>query len=260
MISYVSGSSGFIGKNLTERLDTFVSIPHAELSTIKLETFDCFYFLSAYGNMPGHTDDSMILKANIEDLICILNQVDFGHIKSFVFLSTSSVKLKVQTMYSRTKKAAEEILLSFAEKYEAPVCIIRPLTVTGVGDQPGHLIPTLIRSCLEGEAMNFVPQSTHDFINVEDVVDGILDLSKNRARGIFELGTGISHTNQQVLDIVEKVTGKKANVNIVPSLRPYDNEEWVSTNFKARSWGWMPKITLEQSIKGMVEVYKNEHS
>ena len=256
-MKYITGSSGFLGKHLLKALKKgVVCIPHKEISSYKFKPFDYFYFLSTYGNMYFHKENGKILKANIIDLINVMEKAIRFNFKSFVFISTSSVKLKIQTMYSRAKKAAEEILLSDIERYRAPICIIRPFSITGVGEQKEHLIPTLIRSCMTGELVNFVPSPVHDFIDVSDVISGILNLSQNSARGIFELGTGKSYTNQQVLEIVEKITGKKANINIVDSLRDYDTNDWVSTNFKARSYGWLPKKTLEQSIKEMVEAYE----
>jgi nucleoside-diphosphate-sugar epimerase len=158
-------------------------------------------------------------------------------------------------MYSRCKKAAEEILLSFMEKYDIPICIIRPFSITGVGEQKQHLIPTLIDAAFTGNQVNFSPDPTHDFIDVVDVVDGILSLSRNGARGIFELGNGKKYTNAEVLDIVERVTGRNIHVNVVHSLRQYDTDNWVSTNFKARGYGWLPRISLESSIEAMVHTY-----
>ncbi len=256
MINIITGSSGFLGSHLINKLDTYISIPHEKIQIVKYPEFDNFFFCSSYGNMAFHTEDDKIIKANITDLVDVMLSASKINFKSFVFISTSSVNLKTQTMYSRTKKAGEEILLSFMEKYHLPIAIIRPFSVTGVGEQKEHLIPTLIRSCYTGEQVNFVQEPVHDFIDVEDVVDGILNLSNNSARGIFELGSGKQYSNAQVLDIVERVTGKKANINFVPSLRPYDNENWVSTNFKSRGWGWTPTKSLEQSIKEMVEAYK----
>lgn len=255
---YVTGSSGFLGSHLVKALKDkeVIAVPHKEISSFAYEPFDSFYFLSTYGNMAFHTSEQKIIQANVIDLIRVMERVIHYDFKSFVFVSTSSVKLKIQTMYSRTKRAAEEILLSYMEKYKKPICVVRPYSITGVGEQPVHLIPTLIRSCLEGEFMNFVGSPSHDFIDVEDVVAGILSLSGNSARGIFELGTGIKHTNQQVLELVEKVAKKKANYKNIERLRNYDTEDWVSTNFRARSYGWLPKKNLEQSIKEMVKAYK----
>lgn len=257
-VVYVSGSNGFIGRHLTPHLEGCTPIPHEILDTIPLGEYDRFFFLSTYGNMYSHTDTNKIIKANVSDLIHVIGQSNFEGarpFKSFVFVSSSSVRLKRQTAYSRTKTAAEEILLSYMEKYNAPICIVRPFSITGVGEQPEHLIPTLIRSCMTGEKMDFVPEPIHDFIDVEDVVSGILNLSTHGAKGIFELGSGVSHTNQEVLELVEKITGKKANINRVSQLRDYDNKDWVSQNYRARMYGWLAKKTLEQSITEMVEAY-----
>lgn len=257
--AYVTGARGFLGSHLVEKLDDFTAIPHEEIDDIALDTYKKFFFLSTYGNIAGHdvNDDYMVMKANIIDLLTILGRTDFGNGPlSFIYTSSSSVIRKIQTPYSRAKKAAEEILLAYMEKYNAPIAIVRPLSITGVGDQKEHLIPTLIRSCLDGEDMPFVPDAVHDYIDVEDVVDGLLTLSKRHAKGIFELGTGVSHTNQEVKTIVETVTGEKANIHEVKNLRAYDSDEWVSKNFQARTYGWEPKKQLYQSVQEMVGDYE----
>lgn len=251
--TFVTGSSGFLGRNLVSRFDDFTAVPHEDILHTNFKDAKNVYFLSAYGNLANHTDVNEIIEANVVDLVDVLEGINPRTIKSFVYISTSSVKLKVQTMYSRTKRAAEEILLAYMEKYNLPVTIIRPFSITGVGEQPQHLIPTLIRKIKSGETVELAPDPVHDFIDVQDVVEGVINLSGNYARGIFELGTGISHTNQQVLEMVEEALGKKAKVQIAHGLRIYDNEDWVCTNFRARTWGWKPKIPLRESIRRMVE-------
>ena len=259
--NYLTGL-GFLGKHLVKKLGKVTSIPHDKIATTKLKPFDKFFFLSTYGNLIEHNDGregtAKIVKANVTDLCYILDEAIQYKFKSFVFTSTSSVKLQVQTTYSRTKKAAEEILLAYREKYRLPILIIRPYTIIGVGEPKQHLIPTLIRSCITGEKMNFVKEPRHDYIDVEDVVDGILNLSEHSNGGIYELGSGKSVSNQEVLELVEKATGKKANITIVSNMRSYDTQQWVSTNFRARSFGWLPKITLEQSIINMVKAYEKK--
>lgn len=256
----ISGSNGFIGGRLKRVLIDPICVPHDELSTLIPEPYDYFYFLSSYGNLADQTDVEETIKANLSDVIHVLNNSS-KNFKSFVYFSSSSVKLPRQTVYSRAKRAAEEVLLSYIESQQLPICIIRPFSVTGVGEQAKHLIPTLIRSCLLGERINFVPEPTHDFIDVSDVIEGVLNLSLNKAKGIFELGSGKKYSNAEVLEIVEKECKKKANINIVPSLRDYDTKDWVSTNFRSRSWGWLPQKSLEQSIHEMViDFKKNEQA
>lgn len=254
---YITGCNGFFGTHLQKKLKEqgkdFVCIPHDKISSIKLQPFDYFYFLSSYGNLSDQTDDDTILKANITDLVSIITQAINFKFKSFVWISTSSVKLPIQTMYSRCKRAGEEILLSIIEKYKLPICIIRPFSVTGVGEQEQHLIPTLIRATINDSVVPFIGEPTHDFIDIDDVIEGIMNLSEHRVRGIYELGSGKKYSNEEVLKIVEKVSGKKIKINEVGCLRRYDNAEWVSSNFKSRSWGWLPKKSLLDSIKEMYD-------
>jgi nucleoside-diphosphate-sugar epimerase len=239
-MDYISGSSGFLGSHLAKRLPEATRVPHKDLAYITASSAGTFYFLSTYGNSHTQTDPSQALRANIYDLLDVLQNTQ---VDNFVYISTSSVNLKEQNPYSRTKRAAEEIVQAFRS-----ACIIRPYSITGVGEQREHLIPTLIRSCMTGERMDFVPWATHDFIDVEDVVDAILALS--RRHRIFEIGSGESRTNQQVLDMVEKITGKKANINVVSALRPYDTGKWP-----VAQPAWRIKRPLEQSIAEMVASY-----
>lgn len=255
MKEHVTGAGGFLGKNLIKRLDNPIAIPHEDIRKRNLDPFDTFYFCSTYGNMAHHHEDSKIIRANVLDLIDVIEQTDLDALKSFVYVSSSSVTRKIQTIYSRTKRASEEILMGLMDAYKVPICIVRPFSITGVGEQEEHLIPTLIRSCLEGKQMLFTPHPRHDFIDVDDVVEGILNLSRNGARGVYELGSGKQYSNQEVREIVERLTGKKANIAEVGSLRNYDSEDWVSKNFKSRSFGWLPKKTLEQSISEMIKAY-----
>lgn len=258
---YLTGE-GFLGSNIKKKLSEnlpldYTHIPHDQIQTFKYAPFDYFFFCSTYGNLASHTDEEQIFQANIEDLIHVLMQIKNFNFKSFVYVSSSSVKLKTQTTYSRTKRAAEEILLAYMERNKLPVCIIRPFSITGVGEQPEHLIPRLIKSCLYGDKIDFVGHPTHDFIDVEDVASGILNLSQNKAKGIFELGTGKRYTNHDVLALVEAATGKSAKINPVEGMRAYDNDNWVSTNFRARSFGWLPTKSLQDSIREMVAYEKN---
>lgn len=253
MTTYITGANGFLGSHLTRKLDNFVPVSHRDVTTADFSDATRVFFLSAYGNMATHTNTQAVVRANILDLAHVLASVDWKKIESFVFISTSSVKLKVQTTYSRTKKAAEELLLAYMEKYNAPITIIRPFSITGVGEQPQHLIPTLIRAVKGDTMINLAPEPRHDFIDVDDVVNGILNLSNNQARGIYELGTGNSYTNKEVLFMVEQQLNSTSRVTTVHGLRPYDSDNWVSTNFKARNWGWYPVKSLQQSIKEMID-------
>ncbi len=246
----VTGASGFIGRCLMGKLDG-KSLGHDDIRYGNSYNASKLFFLSTYGNMANHDNQWSMVHANVLDLLTITRLFD-GWI---CYMSSSSVNLPVQTPYSRTKRAAEEILQALPELKS---CIVRPYSVTGVGEQKEHLIPTLIRSCMEGEPMDFAPDATHDFVDVEDVVSGLLILSKIEARGIYEFGNRVAVTNDKVKQLVEEITGKKSNIRqYCGQLRDYDDQNWCC---KIPNDYWQPTKSLRQSITEMVEQYKHERS
>jgi len=71
----------------------------------------------------------------------------------------------------------------------------------------------------------------------------------NKAKGIFELGNGEAVSNSKVLEIVEEITDKPANIVLVEKMRDYDNDRWMSENFKSRGWGWFPRVSLYEGLR-----------
>ncbi len=132
--AYVSGSSGFMGKRLCRKLQGHVEgIPNQQLSEYTFQPYRRFFWLSTYGNLAGQDNPLRLWESNVCDVMRVLDQLihnpPYSH---FLFVSTSSVLLPVQTPYSRSKRAVEEVLMAM-DKF--PSCIVRPDSVTGVGEQ-----------------------------------------------------------------------------------------------------------------------------
>ena len=244
---YLLRGTGFIGSNLRKELPEYLDLPR---DWDFAPQADNIFYLASYGNYYDQIGVEEIYKANLTEPIRLLNQLhDFN---SFVYISTSSVLLPTQTFYSASKGAMEELVRVWYGRFKTPVVCVRPSSVTGVGEQPQHLIPKLIRSCLYGESMPFVEEPTHDFIDVFDFVQGLLYVSNNidRFKGkSVNISFGRSYSNQEVLKLVEEITGKKANIKMVESLRSYDAQNWEVPD----DLPFIPKKTLRQIIREMVE-------
>lgn len=253
MIDILTGANSFLGKRLMQKIGAgAVTVPHDAIPDTAWPDCDRFFFLSTYGNIVGQTDISEIMRANIGHLGYVLESYrEESKCEHFTFVSSSSVLLPIQTPYSRAKRAAEEMMLAYGTKG----CILRPFSIVGVGEQAEHLIPTLIRSCLEGETMQFVPEPVHDFVDVSDVVEAMLSLAENKSTGIFEIGRGIPVTNAEVRCIVEDICKQKANLRIIDSMRDYDYSNWYMKDNRL-ALGCTPKKSLKDSIQEMVDAYK----
>lgn len=245
MTDAIFGASGFIGSHLAKRLPDAVRVgQHA----IHVGPIDRCFYLAAYGNMAYHDDLNEMARANVGRMLRYQQDSNY-----MLYTSSSSVLLPVQTPYSRTKRAAEEILQALGK----PCAIVQLFSVVGVGEQEQHLIPTLIRSCFTGEPVKFVPAPTHDFIDVSEVCYDIMYLADARETGIYEIGNGTPVSNMEVLEIVERVTGRKANTELTSSAaRAYDSSAWYARDpFRRHAH----KKSLTQSIAEMVEAYRNAH-
>lgn len=266
MKAAISGYNGFIAQHLDKALRSkdiqVIGIPRKIIyNVVELNNFfsvnhpDYIIHTAAYGNKFSQDNDLETLFANVMVLMNLLQSSRSVHYKAFVNFSTSSVTLPYETFYSATKASGERLVRAFVNKYNKPVFSIRPYTVIGRGEPSEHLIPKLIESCLLGTEMPFVPYPVHDFIDADDLSDAVVFLlqhAQSLQGQIVDIGTGIGTTNQEILKIVEKVTGRKANVKVADSLRPYDTKSWSSNPVVLESVGWVPKRSVEQSVRSMV--------
>lgn len=257
----VSGSHGFIGGAVSERLtNDGHNVKKIGRQGIRMHNAQVFVDCAGYGNLYGQTNVSEIYKANVERAIDLVLRNEEEHYRAFILLSTSSVKLPVQTYYSASKHAMEEFVKVYARDTQKPVVAIRPYSITGVGEQKEHLIPKLIDSCLNQTPMSFVTEPVHDFLDIDDFVDGVLTVAAHASENpgaIYSIGSGHQHTNLEVRELVEEVTGKRANITVVSEpMRKYDTEKnWIADNTAICALGWEPKKTLIQSIEEMVNAY-----
>lgn len=260
----LTGANGFIGSNIYEtlrkeginvlKLDHHV-LEKPEMLNPIINTYkpSIIIHCASYGNIINQQEEGKIIQANITNLFNLLEATKHVDYEMFVNFSTSSVTLPVETMYSATKASGERICNAYATKYMKPIVSVRPFTVIGIGEPEEHLIPTLIRSCLEGEKMRFVGSPMHDFIGVNDLVEGIRLIIENyHLRGIIELGTGIQTSNEEILRIVEQVTEKKANLVRVDNMRSYDSNKWIADPTLIKSLGWKQKETITDIVEQMV--------
>lgn len=236
----VIGSGGFIGKHLSNYLSMleFEVIKASRYSfyqyydgnylrdLIKKQQPDYIFNLSAYGNMYHQRDLEETIRANITNVTSLLGWLKDENFKSFVHTSTSAVMLETQNIYSITKQVSENICGIFKRSYQMPIGIIRPMSVYGPNEWEGRFIPTVFRSCLTGEPMDLEPDAIHDWIYIDDFVKDMVEfatlIDDSPTMQVRVSGTGTMTTNKDVVAIIEKITGKKANIQNEKQMRHLD--------------------------------------
>lgn len=235
---------------------------------------DIVYHTAVYGGYPFQSDDDKIIKTNLIGTINVLKACLKTDMQCFVNTGTSSeygmksapIKetdfLDPASSYAFSKAAATLYCHMAAKSVSAPVVTLRPFSPYGYYEEPGRLVPYVIRSCLRNEQPKLSSKtSVRDFIFIDDLIEAyILAAETQPAHGeIFNIGCGKQHTITDVVDKTKVIT--ESSVEPVwesASGRPNEPAVWVADIAKARNvLGWEPEYSLDDGLKKTVEWVRN---
>ena len=171
------------------------------------------------------------------------------------------------TARGASKAAATVLCLQRARGEGLPVSVVRPFSVYGPWESRDRLIPTLLLAALEDRPVDLTgPGIRRDFVHVADVVEGCLlaALAKDACGEVINLGTGVQHSNEEVLEAVEEAAGRRLAVRYgaLPARR-HDTGHWVADVGRARELlGWTAGHSLRTGIRESLAWFRDhrEHS
>jgi UDP-arabinose 4-epimerase len=171
--------------------------------------------------------------------------------------------------YAETKLFLEKALRWYDSAYGMKAVCLRYFNAAGTDpegeigewhDPETHLIPLTIQAALGGQPLRVfgddypTPDGTavRDYIHVTDLADAhvraLRHLMDGGASAQFNCGTGEGHSVRQVVDMVEKVSGRKVPVEFGPR-REGDAPALVANAGKIReALGWTPQHSSLETI------------
>lgn len=281
----LTGSSGFLGKNLIKKLKKekikFIGIDSNKPSS---QSKNCFkkdindenlkkfikknstvIHLASVSNVKDCQDNPMeTLKSNINGTINIINQSIKSGAKHFIFASTEWVypnknnifkenfNINIDDLdnnYSISKLLGERILLNFSK--EIKITILRLGIIYSNRKVGGAAVENLVNSIKKMKSIKIGSKLTsRRFVHIDDIVDGFYTSYKKKISGIFNLGGDSDVTLEEIVNISSKKLKKKIKVYENSNSKP--SKRKVS-NFKAKKiMGWSPKINIETGINKII--------
>lgn len=195
------------------------------------------------------------------------------HIKGFINTGTffeydcSQVPVSEETkispfnLYARSKIALESILETYAD--DLTIKTFRLFTPYGTKDNQ-KIIPMIIKKTLAGEKIELSDGLQKlDFINVNDIVDAYLKgiekmVNESTGYDVYNIGTGVSTSIRDVVDIIENGLGVEANKVWGDSPAPGSAVVRADISKAQQILGWIPKVSLVDGIKETIKYYKEE--
>jgi nucleoside-diphosphate-sugar epimerase len=162
-------------------------------------------------------------------------------------------------VYQATKGAATLLCQGYARQFGLDTCVARIYSGYGVHERPHRLYPKLYEAFFNNVPMT-LRDGYHDFIYIEDFVRGIeLLLNSPWPKGeIVNFGSGVQHSNLEVLKTWERITGHKGAVNYEDGLsKAYESKVWIcDPTYAKMQYKFFTHYTLEDGIRDFIEKKK----
>jgi nucleoside-diphosphate-sugar epimerase len=232
--------------------------------------FDVVFNLAARAGVRYSMENPDIyMSTNAQGTLNLLECMRQNGVKKFVLASTSSLyagqpmpfkeDLAVNTPispYAATKKAAEVMSYTYHYLYKIDVSVVRYFTVYGPAGRPDMSPYIFADKLLKGEELPVFGDGTQarDFTYVDDIARGTILASKQLGYEIINLGGGNNpYTLLQMIDLMEKYSGKKAKLKLSEKVAADMDVTWADISKAKKLLGWEPKVGFEEGLRRLVE-------
>jgi UDP-glucose 4-epimerase len=257
-------------KNVDYRIGDFTD---ADLLASALEKIDfVFHTLSTTVPATSNLNPKADVQNNLVGTIGLLDEMVKAGVEKITFLSSggtvygnSSAELiseneplnPVGSSYAISKTAIENYLFLYGKLHGIEPSIFRVSNL--YGPRYGYtgvqgIITTFLDAMKKGEHVRVWGDGSaiRDYIFIDDlIILCVLAVNANR-KGVYNVGSGVGHSILDVIGVIEKVLGKKADIKFDLG-KVMDIKRVVLDIGKARRvFGWEPKISLEEGIRSII--------
>ena len=268
----VFGGTGFIGSNYCRSYpQKAYRVPRVQANPISNRVL---WFISTTDNYNVFTDLSRDVDTNLVTLMrtlefCRNTDVEFNFVSSwFVYGHPNQLPVAEdhpcdpRGFYSITKRAAEQLLVSFCETVGCRYRILRLGNVYGRGDAGANkrknAIQHMVQQIATNQPVDLYDGGTgrRDLIHVRDVVRAIdLVIEDGDTNAIYNIGSGVGTPVRHVINTAINLSGSISNVRSIPA--PKFHQQVQTPDFfldvsRLRGLGFEQEISLEQGIKELL--------
>tara|TARA_B110000467_G_scaffold158164_1_gene173923 strand:+ start:302 stop:1141 length:840 start_codon:yes stop_codon:yes gene_type:complete len=274
----VTGSSGFIGRKVLEKLpklgvitdyDNSIRIDLQNINEVmKINSADIVIHLA--GKTPKkELKWNDYFNNNISSTLNILEYCIIKNVKKLIYVSNyiygnpkySPIDeihpINPHNSYSESKYLGERLCKFYCDKMNINLIILRPFNIYGESMNKNFLLSNLINSIKTDQKMTIVNKdSRRDFLHVDDFVDLILKIKDYNCKfEIFNVGTGISFSFNEIIEKIEKITSKKLNLEYLEDKKIFMDDIKADISKIKEKLDWKPKVGIDEGLKRMLKNY-----
>lgn len=251
----VTGSSGFVGKNIVKVLND------KNVPVVKFNRGDSLDFIpKEYDTIINcaaeihNLNFEQIYKTNVELTYNLLTKLKY---KQFIQIGSSSEYGNGRVnypfdFYSGTKAAASDLVLGCGHT------VIRPQSLYGANDRKTKFIPVLLDKLSKNEEVT-IYEGSHDWVYIDDFINAIMTIIFTGQNGQFDVGTCKTTTNFEVcLELASIMNSKSKILRVFKPYRDYDRDSWKLESTSTYPASWTPLYNLKEGLTKCLENYSKE--
>lgn len=210
-------------------------------------------------------------RTNVNGFLNILEIAKLQGIRKVILASTSSIyaglnmpfkeDMSIQnpiSPYAASKLSAEVIASTYNYLYDIDITVLRYFTVYGPGGRPDMSIFQFIYKIKKGEKIQIYGDGNQlrDFTYIDDIVNGTLKALDLEGYQIINLGSGNPIKLNYVIELIEKITNKRA----IKDYRSFHKADmkgtWANIDKARQILKWNPSIDVEEGLEKTVQWFK----
>ncbi len=170
------------------------------------------------------------------------------------------------TIYGRSKLAGTKLLSKSSVETGVHALTARLFAVYGPGEPRNRLLPSLIQAAETGESLELTAGlHQRDFVNVEDVADGLLRLGMTAAPlgSVVNIATGKLTTIKEFAETAAEILGMdrdRLKFGALPTREEEMAHKPVSIRKLVELSGWVPQTDIASGIQKTLEFYRAQLS
>jgi len=246
----------------------------SDLSLLDDYKFDYIFHEAAISDTRVY-DQEIVLKTNVNSFYWFLNKAKTDN-ATLIYASSAATYgslpspqtiglVQPENPYGYSKLAMDRIAESFNKKNKNLTIVgLRFFNVYGPNEyfknKTSSMIIQLGHQILNGNPPRLFENSNkilRDFVYIEDVIQANIKACKTQTNGVYNVGTGVPRSFQDIVDILQAELG--TNLPTEYFKNPYDGYQLhtqADISLSCKNFDYAPSFSLEQGIKAYLPEIK----